>query len=262
MPPFRTLGSAVLVPVLVSLGACGLSDPEIRPSSELRALLLTENDYPSGYELEPIDHDELNDSWSSFMPGDEFDDVSPSECADLLGTPVEMADSYNVEGHAAVNTGSPYDSSIFSQVLMSGGDVGEASLRGDGFDELEAACSDARITVEGEEGDMRIAPFELEGMPDDFLGINVTISVEQVDVHVRMAMTLVDDVMIAIHEVDIGGGPSFPLPDVSSSGEDTLPGSFQDYQEEREAAEATLDEEDLAEIQDLMSRSVEKVRER
>lgn len=251
--------------VLVSLAACGLSEPKVHPSGDLRRLLLTQSDYPDGYELEQIDHSELNDPWSSWMPTNEFDEVTPTECAEYLDSPVEQtADSYNLEGHSATKGDSPEDGSVFSHVLMDGGDVGEAPVRTGEVDDVVSACSDASVTVDGEEGDMRLALFELEKMPQDFLGLSVAVSVDQVDITVYTAVTTVDDVMITTTEVAFVETPRFSVPDLPSPNESPSHHSFQDFQEEREereAEEAVPDEDDLAELQDLMVRSVEKVRE-
>ncbi|RNL86795.1 ubiquitin-like domain-containing protein [Halostreptopolyspora alba] len=255
---------AVVALVLVPLSSCGVSDPQVRPSSELRGLLLTTGDYPEDYELTELDHDELNDPWSSWMPSNEFSEVSPSECAEHLENPTaHTAGPYNVEGHVASKEegDSSLSDPIYSHVLMDGGDIGEGPLAPDSAEAQVEECSEATVTVDEQEGELRMATFELDGMPRDFLGLAVEVSVDGVDSTVRTAVTTVDDVLIATTELVLDdGSPTFETPELSS---DDPTERLRELLEDDSVLEedATPDEEELERLQELMSTAVENVRE-
>jgi hypothetical protein len=230
--PEKSALTPLLLALLLPLTACG-PQINITGSERLEALLPSESDYPDGFDVEPIDMEEVN---GTRVAGPDFDSVEPAACEEAMShgpgeLPEEAAEG---AGQVAVVSSSSRPL-VYTYVLVSGGDD-EAEHDASAYEAVTDACSRMTVVNEGVglEGGFRSAGSpDLPGLDDK---LTLELSAEDVDTVMWMAWGKVEDVHFFLMGMAVQAERSGLL----QPGVDTecLQQGYQCYRDKREAAAA------------------------
>lgn len=194
-------GAAAAVVVIVIVVVAVNSGSTLTADERLEQALLTEDDFPSGYDVSLLSQDELDQAADNQGLPDDVE-ISPQKCADLLEAQPTPEGDYSVGAVQARQSTTAYVEIVSEVEAMPEWNTAE-------IDRLLDACGEASFSQGGQSATMTFDKLTAPRGADDSYALSYSVSAGGVEITLAIAVSRVGEYVV----VFTGGGQGSALDD-------------------------------------------------
>lgn len=239
--------------LLLPLTGCG-PQLNITNSERLDAMLPSPSDYPEGFDVEPIDMDEID---GTSVSAADFDSIEPADCERAMSnSPADFPDeAAEGAGQVAVHSRSS-GPALYTYVLVSG-DFEQEEFDASAYEAMLDSCSTMTVFTEDIEMEGGLHRADAPALPDQGGKFTMDLSADGMNMTMWSAWGQVEDVHFVLISMvmDTGTGPTIP----TNLTDECEKGGYQCYMEQKELAADAARGEAEQEFDELLAVAVQKL---